>query len=1087
MISVIKHFVWGIVCFIGLGQVTYAQISKVHYIPPIAGVAGENFAPFKYVITTLSEEAFTVNVVNGDSTYQENVTVSKASPVEVSPMVGTNTLGVTFAPGSRTDPDQANLIGVFNEIHPEEGLIFRGDKPFFVNLVVKMSPQGEILTSKGLAGLGTEFYSGHMNMSNYVHPSNLPASWDARSLKGHFISVMAVEDGTEVSFSNPRIRWWGQPDSLFTIKLNAGESYSVGSNIMTMNKTCGTSLTCTIGHMGTKISSTKEIAVNSGSIHGGSTNATNPSRDVGFDQIVPVDVTGTQFVVAKGNGGNKSSNNELAFFITTEDSTTVTVNGGTQEWLIPNAGEYRWSGSYVSGAMFVESDKNIYVYQTLSGSNNPQTPGFIAVPPLTLDATNEVLISGVQAAGAPFLNLIAQTGKALQINGVTVPAISAIDVPSNSDWKLYRVGNFNAYGGASVDLNVSSEGVLNVGVTISDEAIGGGGYYSGFVKDNSGAGIGKIGVNSFTLRCEGEVEMFAQGAIQYDWSAVDPDHLELLSQKNDSTFVFTADSTLEFGKYEFKVIYTVETFIGDRQDTTVLTVDYVDFDDLFGEDIRICVDSTAYLNPGVPSDLDRHYLWDENEFLSQTLIASPTFYGDSSIIDTRTTLKVSYDDGTCLLSGEVNVQTADCNRPIMEKAEMYDQDGNGIAETLKLTFDVPFDDFDSVQSIDWPAEGVNQLRGSKSIASYGEDSSGGVDSTIVYFDFTGEFEFGTEVDSLNLPYLDYVVDSIEIQDRVGAVVLSAIKNYPKESEYAVFTKDGEYQYFETTIELLVTVSEEIEFDSLDLKDFFLYTDEDGDRVSFDLVYTPKPGADSNTWIFTVDLSQDGSLRSIDSLSLNPYSGLADNFGNSTSEFYAELNLGSLPYNDGVQKQFRSNVVGGGTASTIGFKTESIKVFDEDGKFIEMIERETEISSKWVAPYNFINGKFDPQAECSDEGTLVEFPIECLASLAIGTFADEGPYTAQVYVYDQMGQFLHTWIQKFGFCGEFDNINRADESAGSNYFVQDLIWDMKDGSGRKAGSGVYLWKVKIDFESGHNETMIKSMGLMRNPDNCRLGK
>ncbi len=51
------------------------------------------------------------------------------------------------------------------------------------------------------------------------------------------------------------------------------------------------------------------------------------SRDVGFDQIVPIEYSGKEFIVVEGNGGEKNAKNEVVMVIATKDDTDISING----------------------------------------------------------------------------------------------------------------------------------------------------------------------------------------------------------------------------------------------------------------------------------------------------------------------------------------------------------------------------------------------------------------------------------------------------------------------------------------------------------------------------------------------------------------------------------------------------------------------------------------------------------------------------------------------------------------------------------------------------------------------------------------
>ena len=53
---------------------------------------------------------------------------------------------------------------------------------------------------------------------------------------------------------------------------------------------------------GTRISSNNDIVVNSGSWLAGSPGGTDAGRDIGIDQIAPIEETGFEYILIKGEG-----------------------------------------------------------------------------------------------------------------------------------------------------------------------------------------------------------------------------------------------------------------------------------------------------------------------------------------------------------------------------------------------------------------------------------------------------------------------------------------------------------------------------------------------------------------------------------------------------------------------------------------------------------------------------------------------------------------------------------------------------------------------------------------------------------------
>jgi hypothetical protein len=1066
---------------LAMHQLSFAQIAKQHYIPPLFGVGSA--ANYKLVLTTLSETPFKVLITNGDGTFSKEVELSRDAPQEIIPEVDKVKIGLPFVNPISSYP-QTNLDASLNKVFTEHGLICKGEKPFFANLMLTMPSQAEVLTSKGTAGLGKKFFTGHQHM-NYVTAHN-------GRVKSHFISVMATQNNTEVEFSNPKLLFYGQTKHTFKVSLNAGETYVVGNSMLGIAKECGETDKCMNDYNGTKVTSNEDISVNSGSIHGGySKSKSDQSRDIGFDQIVPVEFAGKEFILIEGNGTSGNAKNEVAIIVATQANTTLQVNGksdATNTYSLLNEGDYviiPWD-KYTEKSMYIQSDKDVYAYQTLAGSSSAVSPGMMFVPRLTLDATKEVYISGINNVGAPSLYLVTESGSTLYINGVLVDSTTVLSVEGNNSWDAYRIQDISPYGKIDSDFHIISTGVLNAAVSFISGAAGGGGYYSGFSKDISNAGIGKMGTRDFNLYCETSLDLVAQGGVKYVWSGTDPEHEKLIHRVNDSTYTFTPLSKTENGLYEFRILTTVETLSGSRQDTNILGVNLMRLDETFGGAQKSCVNEPIQLNSVVSSSLDEYFVWGTSPFLSSSTIGSPIFTGDSSIMDQHTSLTVSFDDGTCKLNGTVKVTTLDCTRPQLQNASIYDDDNDGIAETIRIKFSEPFYDFDKITSIDWPSEGKNDLSSTFQNTSYDTLANGLTDSTRIIIDLTGEFEKGTGVDSLRLPFLDYFWDTIEIDDKVAPIIISAQIVYPKDFQYAIL-KDDKYEFFESAVEIHIELSEDMIFNKDSIIELFSFQNSNGELVEFDILQSIKKGEKENIWVLSVRLDSETELELVKSISFNSNSksAISDFDNNAVSEHFVKIEEGVQISRNEFKTVFRDPIHGVNSLAEVRFEDQKIRVYDENGKFLEKIPVKVSLDEKWVAPYNFVDGIFDPEAPCSDDMQPTSFPKKCLTSLAMMTSIEAGPYTAKIFIIDHLGQFVSSWEQRFGDCGEFENPYRKQSRINKSSVVQDLIWNMRDDDGRKVGAGVYFWKVIVEYDAGPVQEIIKDMGSLQSVEECDI--
>lgn len=471
---------------------SYAQIDSLHYIPPMCAfsASSSDVDDHQMVLTTTETTPFTVtirnNSVDDSNSFVRTVSLSSSSPRKVS----------LNWPGKRLNSQGVIGKDDLNKILNTEGLIVSGPKKFFVSIQQKSGAQGDLLTSKGTVGLGTDFYSGHMRSETGTYDN----------YNGHFIGVMATENNTNITFNNTKIKFHEKAKvEPFTVSLNKGQSIVVGVSIKEL-----ISQGKNLNHVnGTHISSNKPIAVSSGSwCATGHLKNDGNGRDIGFDQLVPTEVVGQEYILIKGEGIDRGPKyNERALIVATEANTTVTYyynkkNNNNKIKLITKIktlttpGSYYFTGedefiSSVNKNLYINADKKVFVYQTLSGANKNQTAGLCFIPPLKCTADKEVTIAYANKLSSlpvtPVLKLVTQDGSVIKLNGKALKNAGNYreTVAGNSNWETYNIPNselkstyYNS-GDKSI-FKIESTGALNAMLAIQSGNVGGGGYFSGF-------------------------------------------------------------------------------------------------------------------------------------------------------------------------------------------------------------------------------------------------------------------------------------------------------------------------------------------------------------------------------------------------------------------------------------------------------------------------------------------------------------------------------------------------------------------------------------------------------------------------------
>ena len=534
-----------------------AQYSFEHYIPPFYNGSSNNgdIGRHTVVLSTLSKDPIDVHIKKGDGTHIASVKVSRFAPYEyVFKIPNSNeTYGNIPKNGyPHTYNFPYGVVGAdrLNEVLIGEGLyLYSPDNqaPFCVNIRHVSGAQGGSLTSKGLNAYGKAFRSGHVYTDAY----------HAAERRSHFISVMAVED-CEVTFTDIKCGYltkFNGVDNIFLdpvsptdkikIPLIKGQSYIIGVDHDAKTKEGIREFKGELLNKmnGTSITSTGKIVVTSGSW----TSGPDDGQDMGFDQIVPVDELRDQYVVMRGEGRDNTT--ERPIVVATKDGTEIWVNGVHKNPATPlAAGEF-----YIVDDFFEEStptvkndnlfidtkDKNVYVYQTMSGDKSVHGPtvGMNFIPPITTLGLNEVVV--------PMTEFLA--GKKVQQGVVTILALKdanikyernyegtvtthevnrelAVEVPEEPKWVSYTLDNLKG------TYRFYSNKAINVAWVVRDGYVGAAGYYSGFTKGISKV-VSDLEVNvetDLSVLCESyndeKITIRAQGSADiYEWYVNDLD------------------------------------------------------------------------------------------------------------------------------------------------------------------------------------------------------------------------------------------------------------------------------------------------------------------------------------------------------------------------------------------------------------------------------------------------------------------------------------------------------------------------------------------------------------------------------------
>lgn len=451
-----KRFLLSLVLIFFAINTLFAQRDTEHWI-----------APYYTTVTGYENKLY----LSTDSTTPFPIQIFSAGT-----LIGT----VTIAKGTPDTFDVAasliSVVGIEAFVVGTKGLYLKAEKPFYCSLRLAQSVHGEIITSKGKAGIGNEFYVA-------ASPNSRTAS---NTYDNFTAGILATEDNTSVTvtWTNPNIKFKNGIPNIqnYSFVLNKGQSFVLAGETQE-------ALANRDGFIGAKIVSSKPVTLTNGSCNGNFSVGPSGSDPI-LDQSVPVNRLGNTFAMVKTRSTDPDLNMEGGLIIATEDNTEIYINGSSTPVATRNAGQwYRINETnYASqGAshsnMFISTSKNVYLYQFIGIDGNEATNGFNYIPPLNcflprrieeIGKINEM--PGIATGDIKLkLNILTETGASVLVNGVApTSAEGPYPLTGNSLWVTYSLENFPP------NLTITSNKAVTAGINGGYSSAGYGGYFAGF-------------------------------------------------------------------------------------------------------------------------------------------------------------------------------------------------------------------------------------------------------------------------------------------------------------------------------------------------------------------------------------------------------------------------------------------------------------------------------------------------------------------------------------------------------------------------------------------------------------------------------
>lgn len=421
-----------------------AQFDTRFWMPPVwdVSVTSQN-DPSELFITTPFPSPVAVHIQTPDgTTFVLDTTVVSGAPLQV---VLTAALGQTDTP---------------NSVMTNNGFLVTAEAP--IQCVHKVAAQlnQTLVTLKGANGLGREFWCGSQvrNGSGSYGPN-----------EHHFISVMATENNTQITFNTPFDMWdsGGTLPNPYVLTLNANECYLIRGD-GPQEHVCGALVT-----------GDKDIIVNSGSSH--TRIAGGGAADGGSDQLVPIGLMGQSYAAIKGDNNDPF---DYVVIVATVNNTDIFVDGGATAVANIDAGEYydyTMAGAYGAPHYFATSEI-AYCYH-VTGASQDDEVGMSAIPRLLCTGSRYIEFSKFDVNTTnQVMNVIATDDAlaTLTLNGVGYAAVPDAVINVVPGLPTYTAISFPE--SSLADDNVlTSNGFFHAGfLTGNGGATGTYGFLSGF-------------------------------------------------------------------------------------------------------------------------------------------------------------------------------------------------------------------------------------------------------------------------------------------------------------------------------------------------------------------------------------------------------------------------------------------------------------------------------------------------------------------------------------------------------------------------------------------------------------------------------
>jgi gliding motility-associated-like protein len=463
----------------------------VHYIPPLPYSQTTNIeqdyfkSVFVFISTPEPVANFSIRPLGSPESAWISASVSKNNSYQLE--LNRDVIGA--------NPQDFSAQHKFQK----KGYKIVSDKEIYVSVRARHNNHAGAIVSKGLDGLGTRFRVAGMERTT---PNDMS-----------FFSIVSTQNNNAISFAaNGTLTTTLGAALPSSVMLNKDEVFIASFEAIDV-----------VNNIGTLITSTKDIVVNTGTLYGSFSNEIIDNvyltpqdeknyftgGDMGIDQLVSINPTvdATSYVIVKGDSFNSIEN---ALIIADEDGTQIEINGSPYNDPVSgknilNAGEHffvegtSYSATSPLQYMYITSNKNVYLFQGTGDKytdlnrnnrhNYSANQGMFFVPPLNCASTGDVesiakideVDGGTLSGGGAFSGsafVLSKYGSTVELNGRPIgsQAAAEINIPIGGvdTYTIHRVNNIIG------DVAVIGSDELYVSYFNVNSAATSGAFYSGF-------------------------------------------------------------------------------------------------------------------------------------------------------------------------------------------------------------------------------------------------------------------------------------------------------------------------------------------------------------------------------------------------------------------------------------------------------------------------------------------------------------------------------------------------------------------------------------------------------------------------------